>query len=243
MDHAQTRTLLSTVVAGAFVCFASLTLASPAAAASCGLVGTPSACSVSVGGVINYTFSNFQFVGGTTAGGGIAYGGNDISIDLVSSGGLTAALTFAKSASSPGTVFLANAGETTGFTFSYLLTATALVPGTIDFTSTTTSYVQSFFQNGSSSVQQIVAGQVNCMVISSNTTNVCPVTGSGPLSVGNIVTLVGNTGNTSILQFRNVFDASFTPATPGGTPVPEPASLLLVAVGLAGAGVLRRRTR
>ena len=116
-------------------------LAGPTAsqATSCGTVAAPGACSIQVGGAVSYSFTNFDFVSNAASGGGPLFSGSDIAIDLVAGPDLSVSLTFSKVASDGYVVFFANPGQTTSFTFSYLLTATPLLPGPLEFTNRTTS--------------------------------------------------------------------------------------------------------
>jgi hypothetical protein len=220
---------------------AQLAAAPTADAAPCGTVGTPLACTIDVGGTIRYTVSDIAFVTSSAAGGGNLYDGEDVSIDIASGGGLSLLLSFGKVADGQGIVFLANAGESAGLTFSYTLTATALLPGSIDFDSITTSIAPfSTVANGVASVQGIVSGQVNCQaIVAADPSNTCAITGAGPLDVGDILSLSGGSGNVSLGGFSNLFLASFTPDD--STPVPAPAGLGLLLVGALGCAASRAR--
>lgn len=213
--------------------------ASPALAAPCGTVGTPGACTIAVGGTVNFAFTDFSFVTNSASGGGALYDAEDIAIDVSSAGGLTAQLTFSKVL--PGPVFLANAGQVSSFIFSYDVVATPIATGDIEFTSITTKLFGSVLMNGSSAVQGIVANQINCAANSADPDNTCAITGEGPLDVGEIVTLAGNSGNTSILTFTQVFEVAFTPDDDPTTSVPAPAGLSVVLAAGLGWAVLRRR--
>ena len=57
------------IVAAALLCAASLALAPRADAAPCGTVGTPGDCSITVGGAITYSFTDFAFVTTIASGG------------------------------------------------------------------------------------------------------------------------------------------------------------------------------
>lgn len=64
------------------------TLLSPLShAVSCGTVAAPTACSVNVGGVVKYTFSNFALVNSTSSGGASTYVAGDIAIDVATAFG------------------------------------------------------------------------------------------------------------------------------------------------------------
>lgn len=181
-------------------------------AVSCGTVAAPLACSVNVGGVVKYTFSNFTLVSATASGGATQYTGADVAIDVASGGGNTGLLTFSKVSNGSGIVFLANAGGTTSFTFSYNIAIEAIGAAGVVFGSpfTVNLLTQSHVGNGSGVVQFIISGPgVSCTAITQtgSTTSNCVIPGSQPatLTAGNISTLSGNTGNVSIGSFTNLF--------------------------------------
>lgn len=181
-------------------------------AVSCGTVAAPLACSVNVGGVVKYTFSNFTLVSATASGGATQYTGADVAIDVASGGGNTGLLTFSKVSNASGVVFLANAGGTTSFTFSYNIAIEAIGAAGVVFGSpfTVNLLTQSHVGNGSGVVQFIISGPgVSCTAITQtgSTTSNCVIPGSQPatLTAGNISTLSGNTGNVSIGSFTNLF--------------------------------------
>lgn len=183
-------------------------------AVSCGTVAAPTACSVNVGGVVKYTFSNFSLVNSTSSGGASTYVAGDIAIDVATGGGNTGLLTFSKLSGSPtpGIVFLANAGGTTSFTFTYSVTIEALGAAGVMFGSpfVVNLPLQSHAANGSGTVQFIISGPgVSCtgITLTGSTTSNCVVPGGQPatLTTGNIVNLAGNAGNVSIGSFTNLF--------------------------------------
>ena len=128
---------------------------------------------------------------------------------MTSGGGNTALLTFSKVSAPNGVVFLANAGQTSGFTFSYNV---AIAPAVPAFVAYGTPFIVSIATgsrsgNGSGAVQLVVSTpQANCTIAAGQ-----PLT----LSPGNIVTLSGNAGNVSIGAFSNLFDTTFTPLAIG----------------------------
>jgi hypothetical protein len=225
-----------------------LLIASQAAlAVPCGTVASPTACSISVSGSVTYDLTNFDFVNSTSSGSGNLYGADDIAINVSAAGSSGLEVTFSKTGPTPGVVFFANAGETSSFVFSYDLAASSMTLGTASFSSTTTSLVGGRLGNGFSSVQQIVVDGggtgTSCMAITVTQPSLaCPLADSSPVTVGNIVNLFGGTGNTSILNFKNIFDVSFS-TTPPPTNVPEPASLWLFAAALTALVVARSRRR
>lgn len=208
--------------------------ANSASAVSCGTVASPTACSVVSGGMTDFSASNFQFLVTNANGGAFLYQAGDISVDIASLGGGAAELTFTKTANTPnaGTVFFVNPGQNSGFTFSYDLAITPAVPGVVDYTNLGVEFTQSHTQNALASVQAIVA-PVNCNVFTSSTSNSCPLS-SQPTTItaGNIVTMTGNTGNTSILNFTNRFDTRFV--------VPEPSQCGMIAMAFVGLQFRRR---
>lgn len=199
----------------AVLTLASLT-ASGAYATSCGTVAAPTSCTITVGGTTKYTFSAFTLVNASSTGSGITYTGADIAIDLATGGGLTASLTFSKSNVNPGVVFLANANDTSGFLFTYQVTLSAAVPGNVAFRSPFTVAIgpSSHLNNGSGAVQYIVSGAPTCQAIVGigGGQAICTIPAGQPLTIGpgNIVSLAGNSGNVSILNFTNLLDATFT---------------------------------
>ena len=186
-------------------------LAPFAHAASCGTVAAPTACTVTVGGVVKYTFSSFALVNSVGTGGGNTYVAGDIAIDVATGGGNTGLLTFSKLSGSPtpGVVFLANAGGTAAFTFSYNVTIEPVgAPGVMYGSPFVVSLgPNNALNNGSGAVQFIPTPGVSCQAITTATTANCVVPGSKPVSLssGNIVQLAGNAGNVSIGSFSNLF--------------------------------------
>lgn len=180
-------------------------------AVSCGTVAAPTACTVTVGGVVKYTFSNFALLSASGLGGGHVYVAGDIAIDVASGGANTGLLTFSKLSGSPtpGTVFSANAGETAAFTFSYSVAIEPVgAPGVMYGSPFVVSLgPNNALNNGSGAVQFIPTPGVSCQAITTATQANCVVPGSKPVSLssGNIVTLTGNAGNVSIGSFTNLF--------------------------------------
>ncbi|MEO8027120.1 MAG: PEP-CTERM sorting domain-containing protein [Bryobacteraceae bacterium] len=224
-----------------------LTGAGTAFATSCGTIANPTGCSITVGsGSTTFAFTSFQLASSASSGGGNVYQGADISIDLATGGGTTAILTFTKNSSgpTPNSVFFVNPTQASAFTVTYSLNVSAGMPGTVNLLSTTNSFVESHATNGAPQNQEIVEIMLvgtSCIVnpaVGSSTTCVLP---SATLAnVGNILTLAGNSGNASVLQFSNLFAASFIADTGGGA-VPEPGTYGLMGAGLAVLGLLRRR--
>jgi len=211
--------------------------------ASCGTVGSPTGCTLTVGGQVQYTFSNFQLAN-TVSSIGQPYQGDDILIDLSAGGGLLSVLTLSRNQSgpTPGLSFSVNSGETRGLTVSFDLGIAPVVPGTAAFDPQVThSITRSTSGNGFASVQFIVPGIGACSATSTNPSVNCTMPGSalGGGSGGLILNLSGNTGNAAILSTSQVFGADFTPAPEGG--VPEPSTWALLGGGLAAIGMLRRR--
>lgn len=244
MTHCSLRSHRPTAGLKALLALGLLIASNSALAVPCGTVASPTACSIGVGGV-TYDLTGFDFISGASSGGGNLYGADDIAISVVAAGTTGLDVTFSKTGPTPGVVFFANAGETSGFRFTYDLTASSLTLGTPYFSNTTTSLLGGGLANGFTSVQQIVADVdgigVSCQAVTVSRPNVsCPLATASPVRVGNIVSLFGGTGNTSILNFRNIFDVSFSSPP---TTVPEPGSVWLFAAALAGLVLARRRRR
>ncbi|MBS1830655.1 MAG: PEP-CTERM sorting domain-containing protein [Acidobacteria bacterium] len=226
--------------------FFALALAAPAFSATCGTVESPTACSITVGGNTTYTVSNFVFNGANGSGGGAVYQDGDIDIDIGTGGGNTLLMTFSKHNGSPtpGLVFLANPGNVSSFTFTYDVAISAAAAGTAAFTTPdVVSYgLSSAVGNGFSTTQMILQSNPNgtsCSALHNSSglnqgnCNTLPAGLTNLLTVSNITTLNGGTGNTSILTMTNLIAATFTADT--APSVPEPSSLALMAAGLAAA--------
>ncbi|MBL8210239.1 MAG: PEP-CTERM sorting domain-containing protein [Bryobacterales bacterium] len=215
--------------------------ASSAFAASCGSLASPTACSATIGGNIQFDASVFQLA---NASGTKVYQAADILIDL-SVSGTTAVLTFSKSPNTPttGTTFFVNSGDTAGMVVSYTAAITPLAAGTVAFTGASVVSPMSTAGNGFASVQFSIPSMATCQVLPSaiDDTAVCTLpSGLGTsTAAGNLVSLSGNTGNAAILRFANVFDTSFTAAPTSG--VPEPSSFALIGLGISGLAWFRRR--
>lgn len=142
--------------------FSALLLAGGAQGASCGTIAVPTACSVTVGAAaarITYTFSAFNFLSSSSGGGGKIYNEIDVLIDVAPGGGSSAVLTFSKNPATPGLVFFANPGETSGFTFSYNMVIAPAIPGGVSYsTPFTVSSSGTRLNNGSGTVQLVVTG-------------------------------------------------------------------------------------
>ena len=180
-------------------------------AVSCGTIAVPTACTVTVGGVVKYTFSAFAVVNAAASGGATQYGAADIAIDVNSGGGNTGLLTFSKVSNASGIVFLANAGGTTSVTFSYNVKVEPVGAAGVTYGSPFIVDLpqQSHAGNGSGAVQFIPTAGVSCQGITlpGSTQASCVVPGgqTATLTSGNIMTLSGNAGNVSIGSFTNLF--------------------------------------
>ena len=215
-----------------------------ASAISCGTVAVPGSCVLNVGGQVQFTFSNFTFVNGV-ASGTEPVTGDDIGLNLNAGSGLSAVLSMNKvvTQANPNAVFLANTNDTNSFIFSYEVAITPLAPGTVLFIdpAEVELVTSSSLNNGFGSVQFVMAGAPTCQALTSSPVDTCtlaPGTTNSLTSIGNILTLSGNTGNASIGTFTNTLNASFTPDTNN---VPEPSTYALIAAGLAAIYRLRRR--
>jgi len=220
--------------------------------ASCGTLLSPTPCSITVGGQVTYTVGNFNWGASNATGGGNTYQPGDVDIDIATGGGLTLSLTFSKLSGgpTPGIVFLANAGQTSAFSFTYDVTLSAAIPGTAAFTTPNiVNFTQSSATNsGFTSVQMILSGApTSCSAVRNssgptqgNCTSLPPGLGA-TLSMGSIASLTGGpTGsNTSMNGFTNLLDATFTPSAG----VPEPGTWLTMGLGLAALPLLRRLRR
>lgn len=220
-----------------------------AMALACGTIGTPFACTVNVGGNFTYSFDNFQFIPTAGQGGGKTYAPDDVTITAGSGGGNSAFLTFTKTSGSTntGTTFFANSGETAGVRFSYDVTLTALLPGTVLFTGQPiVNFNAQGLGNGSPSLQMIVTNPPNgesCVATLSTTQDLCdlPPATTNFLKTGDLLTIFGGSGtaNATVLSYSNIYDATFN-AGAGGD-VPEPSTWLMFGAGLAALPLLRKR--
>lgn len=217
-------------------------------AAPCGTVASPTTCIVSVGGTVQYAFSNFQFLASNATGGALEFTGGDIGIDVASGGGLSGLLTFSFDPDGPtnAAAFFANAGGTTSFTFSYDVVLSALQPGTVSFTDPTSVSLlqQSHLNTGLGSVQMIVTNPPNgesCQATTNDAQDSCalPLNTTNSLTTGNILVVSGNGGNASIGSFRNLYNAQFTPDRVAEAP--EPSSFALLGLGLVALKFARRK--
>lgn len=216
-----------------------------ASAISCGTVATPGACTLNVNNQVQYTFSNFNFVTNSASGGAPLVTADDVNLNLVNGGGLSAILQMSKATTTanPNVVFVANAGAAVGFTFSYNLSIAAIGAGTVSLSNPVSVELNTsaFAGNGIGAVQLSLPGAPICQAITTSTLDICtlPAGTTTSLTAGNILALSGNSGNVSIGTFSNIYNASFTPTQPTG--VPEPSSYALFGAGLAAIGYLRRR--
>jgi len=205
-------------------------------------------CTLDVGGNFLYTFDNFVYVPIAGSGGGHSYVGGDVAIDLSSGGANLANITFSKVPNTPtaGLSFFANIDEFAGVRFTYDVTLTPILPGTVAFTGDQlVSYNESFASNGSPALQMIIANPPtgeSCNVSPSDDTDECalPAGTTNFLNTGNILTLTGNSGNAAVLNFSNVYNAQFTADT-GGSGIPEPSTWVMMGVGLAALPLLRKK--
>lgn len=221
-----------------------LAAAGGAFAINCGTLAVPGSCVLNVNNQVQYTFSNFSLVQ-TSSNFAPTINSEDIGLTLVTGGGLSAILQVNKivTTNNPNVVFLANSGGSAGFTFSYDVSIAPLAAGTVLFIepASISMDLASASGNGSAVVQFIRSGATpGCLVTVSLTSKDCdlPPGVNTSFVAGNILSLTGNTGNASIGQFSDIFNASFTADTTG---VPEPSTFALIGAGLAVLYRLRRR--
>ncbi|MGH9722957.1 MAG: PEP-CTERM sorting domain-containing protein [Bryobacteraceae bacterium] len=232
------------------IAFARLALAlavcTTASALPCGTVASPTPCSIAVGLVGSQTlfdFTNFQLVNSTASAPLTPYQGADINIDLSTGGASTALLTITKNLSgpTPGTGFFVNPGESRAFTFSYDVGISPVSPGTVSFVDPViVNLTETHTNNAIASVQTGMPGAPVCIVFTGSTFDTCalpPGLGTS-LSAGEIFSLTGNTGNTSVSQFTVLFGSQFAPDAGAG--VPEPSSVALLGIGLVILRFVRR---
>lgn len=215
-----------------------------ASALSCGTVASPGACVLNAGGQVQYTFSNFALAANSATGTQLVTGA-DIALNLTAGPGLGAVLSMTKiaTAANPNVVFLANAGNTNSFSFTYNVAIAPLTPGSVQFIDPAEVMLNtsSFSGNGNAAVQFVIPGAPVCLAFSTSTADSCNLPAGATTSLpglGNIVSISGNAGNASIGTFSNRLNASYS-AAPAG--VPEPATYALFAAGLAVIYRLRRR--
>jgi hypothetical protein len=185
-------------------------------AVSCGTVAAPLACSVTVGGVVKYTFSSFTLVSSGSSGAGAnTYAAGDIAIDVSTGGGTSGVLKFNKLSTgpTPGVVFSANANQTSNFTFSYNVAIEPVGFAGVLFSSPfiVDLPLKSSAGNGFGSSQFIITQPgVSCVTVTSTTAANCVIPGGQPatLNAGNIVGLSGGTGNVSIGSITNLFEVA-----------------------------------
>ena len=201
----------------ALACAILALLFSPAGhAVSCGTLAAPLACSVTVGGVVKYTFSSFSLVNNGSSGAGAnTYAAGDIAIDVSTGGGTTSVLKFSKLSTgpTPGVVFLANANQASNFTFSYTVAIEAVGFAGVLFSSPfiVDLPLKSNSGNGFGTTQLVISQPgVSCATVTSTTAANCIIPGGQPstLTAGNIVALSGGTGNVSIGAITNLFDVA-----------------------------------
>jgi hypothetical protein len=233
------------IVAGAIVLV--LAGAVDALAVPCGTLAAPTPCSITVGN-ITFTVSDFQFGTSNASGGGTAYAADDVSI-ILSDFGSIAALTFSEAQLGAGLDFAVTAGQASAFNFTYDITISAAVPGTVSYD---TPFLLNFTLaettgNGAAATQLIVPGAPVCQrtTIGGNST-ACAIPAQGSLTINNVgmaLSLVANTGTAGVAGFFHTINADFTAAAPVPA-LPAPAMVLLVTAIIAVAlSFMRRRRR
>lgn len=216
-----------------------------ASAISCGTVAAPSVCTLNVNNQVQYTFSNFNFITSSSTGGAPLVTASDITLNLVTGGGLSGVLQIAKvpTTANPNVVFLANANSASSFAFGYDVTIAPIGNGTVSLVNpaTITLNTSSSAGNGIGSVQFLLPAMAACGASTLNTSTNCPLPPGATTasSAQDNLIVVGGSGNASIGQFSNVWNATFTPDAQTG--VPEPSTYALFGAGLAAIGYLRRR--
>jgi hypothetical protein len=178
-------------------------------------LAAPTPCSITVGGTVTYTVSNFALATAVASGGGTVYAAEDIAIDLATGGGLTGLLTFTKSNVNPGAVFLANPGQTSAFTLTYDVTLSAAAPGSVAYDSQFIVGInETTAADGSGQVQWVVP-PVSCTASTIDNQDICNVPPQPlTISLGDILSMQGNGGNVAVQGFTNLLAATFEPAVP-----------------------------
>ncbi len=192
-------------------------LFSPAShAVSCGNIAVPLACSVTVGGVVKYTFSSFTLISSGSSGAGAnIYAAGDIAVDVGTGAGNAGLLTFSKLSTgpTPGGVFFTNSGQTSSFAFSYIVSVEPAGSAGVTYGSPfVVNLTQQSHTNNATGAVQMVAGMLSapCQTVTgqANSFANCVVVAGQPAAItaGNIVVLTGNTGNVSLGPVTNQFN-------------------------------------
>ena len=224
---------------------ACLSLTPSASAALCGTVASPTACSITLANNVTFNASAFSLLNSFGSGGGDAYQGADIRIDIFAFDSDTVELRFSLNPDgpSPRASFNVNQGEVSSFTFEYSLLATAAAPGSVQIIDPIEVNIFAVtVANGLAAAQLIVpGGPASCQAINVAQTDTCfglPGSITNALTAADIVNLSGNSGNAALQHVNNRFTAEFTPSR-NDVPIPATASLLML--GLLGLKKARRR--